>query len=108
MIAMIIPAINPAIAPPKRPILVPDVRPSVPPKKRLPKRIPKNATTPRSGERIQRADMMSSVSRLIRTASVMVFLPSWEAVGAVKCVESTTFGDYIKVRKIELRYIYTD
>src|SRR5216684_8516560 len=103
MIAMIIPAINPAIAPPARPRLVPDVRPNVPPKKRLPKRIPKKATPPSNGERIQRADMMSSVSRLMRTDSVIVFLPSWDAIGAVKCVESATLGDYIKFRRIDLQ-----
>src|SRR6266851_4417642 len=100
MIAMIIPAINPAIAPPARPRLVPDVRPNVPPKKRLPKRIPKKATPPSNGERIHKADMISSVSRLMRTDSVIVFFPSWDAIGAVKCVESTTLGDYIKFRRI--------
>ncbi len=42
---------------------------------------------------------MSSVSRLIRTASVIWFFPSCEAVGAVKFVESRTFGDYIKNQK---------
>ena len=93
------PAINPIMAPPKRPVRPADAVP----KERLPKRMPKNATTPSSGERIQRADMISSVSRLIRTASVIVFFPNWDAIGAVKFVESTTLRDYIKVRRIELQ-----
>jgi hypothetical protein len=40
-----------------------------------PNRITKKPTKPRSGERIQSADMMSSVSRLIRIASEMRFFP---------------------------------
>src|SRR3989442_13678426 len=104
MMASAMPATNPIMAPPKSPVRPADAVP----KEREPKRMPKKATTPKSGERIQRADMMSSVSRLIRMASVIVFFPSWDAVGAVKYVESTMFGDYIKFRKIELRYIYTD
>src|SRR2546426_5233380 len=99
--ATTMPAINPIMAPPKRPVLPADVLP----RKRPPKRMPKNATTPRSGERIHRADMMSSVSRLMRTASVIAFFPSWDAIGAVKCVESTIL-ETIKVRRIELEDSY--
>src|SRR2546425_12486981 len=92
MMAMTIPATNPIMAPPKSPVLPADVVP----KKRLPKRIPKNATPPSRGERIHKADIMSSVSRLIRTASMIVFFPSWDAMGAVKFVPSRLTGDYIK------------
>jgi hypothetical protein len=99
MMATTIPATNPIMAPPKSPVRPADAVP----KERLPKRMPKKATTPKSGERIQRADMMSSVSRLIRMASVIVFFPSWDAIGAVKCVESATLGDYIKFRRIYLQ-----
>jgi hypothetical protein len=93
------PATNPIMAPPKSPVRPADAVP----KEREPKRMPKNATTPKSGERIQRADMMSSVSRLIRMASVIVFFPSWDAIGAVKCVKSATLVDYIKFRRIDLQ-----
>src|SRR5713101_1932948 len=99
MRATIMPATNPIMAPPKRAVLPADDLT----KKRLPKRIPKNATPPSNGERIHKADMISSVSRLMRTDSVIVFFPSWDAIGAVKCVESTTLGDYIKFRRIDLQ-----
>src|SRR6267143_2274765 len=98
MMATTSPPTNPAIAPPARAALFAEKNP----KERLPKKIPRKATPPRRGERIQRADMMSSVSRLILTASVIVFFPSWEAVVDVNCVELTSLGDYIKVRRIEL------
>jgi len=82
MMATTMPTTNPTMAPPKSPVLPADEEP----KKRPPKRIPKKATAPSRGERIHKADIMSSVSRLIRTASVMVFLPSWDATGVVKGV----------------------
>ena len=80
MIATTMPTTNPTIAPPKSPVLLADEVP----KKRPPKRMPKKATAPSRGERIHKADIMSSVSRLIRTASVIMFFPSWDATGAVK------------------------
>jgi hypothetical protein len=84
------PMISPPIAPPRTPEVVDVDAPS----KKLPKKIPMNATTPSSGERIQRADMISSVSRRIRIASVMEFFPNCDPVGAVNVNSALELSQY--------------